>query len=150
MADVKLTSKTALTTAPEYNDLVMLVDVSDSTGDANGTSKKQTVVDFLKHDIRSISGTTDTLVITDANAFIKCANTGGGLTITVPPNSSVAFEIGTTIKFWRNSTQTVTFATGAGVAFGSKGSALDISPRYGVATILKIATNGWLISGDLA
>tara|TARA_R110002020_G_scaffold183360_8_gene379672 strand:- start:2108 stop:2494 length:387 start_codon:yes stop_codon:yes gene_type:complete len=128
----------------------MVVDVSDSTGDANGTSKRQTVVDFLKNDLRVISGTTDTLVITDANAFIKCNNTGGSLTITVPPNSSVGFEIGSTIKFWRNHTNTVTFAAGTGVVVASKGSALDISPRYGVVSITKIATNGWLLYGDLA
>tara|TARA_R100000808_G_scaffold23457_2_gene52077 strand:- start:1379 stop:1768 length:390 start_codon:yes stop_codon:yes gene_type:complete len=128
----------------------MIVDTSDTTGDASGTSKRQLVVDFLKHDLRSITGTTDTLVITDANAFIKCNNTGGALTITVPLNSSVAFEIGTKISFWRNHTNTVTFSPASGsVVIASRGGSLTTSVRYSVVHLLKVQANGWLLYGDL-
>lgn len=44
----KLTDKTAKTTTPASGDLVHIVDVSDTTSDAAGTSFKHTIDDFLK------------------------------------------------------------------------------------------------------
>lgn len=44
----RLTDRTALSSPPAGDDLIHLVDVSDSTDNAAGTSKKQEVGDFLR------------------------------------------------------------------------------------------------------
>lgn len=48
MADERLTDQTVKTDKPEGTDLVHLVDVSNTTDHASGTSAQMTVDDFLK------------------------------------------------------------------------------------------------------
>lgn len=44
----RLTDQTELTDAPETNDVVYVVDVSDTTDDPAGSSKKQTLANFAQ------------------------------------------------------------------------------------------------------
>lgn len=55
MAD-RLTDKTALSTAPADGDLIHVVDVSDISANAAGTSKKQTAANFLSRGLTIIQG----------------------------------------------------------------------------------------------
>lgn len=103
----------------------------------------------IKRTIRSISGTSDTLVIGDAGNLVQSTN-GSGTTITVPPNSSVAFEIGTQIDFTQEGAGQVTFAQGDGVTINSSDSKKKINKRYESATLIKTATNTWTLIGSLA
>ena len=70
-------------------------------------------------------------------------------TVTVPPNSSVAFPIGTQIDCAQIGAGKVTFAEWAGVTIQSKAWNKAISAQYVGATLKKIGTDTWLLLGDL-
>ena len=69
--------------------------------------------------------------------------------ITIPPNSSKAFPLGTRFDVIRLNTGAVTFVQGSGVTILSKNSSKSISSRWSGATIIKTDTNTWVLIGDL-
>ena len=75
-------------------------------------------------------------------------NNAAAQTVTVPPNSSVAFPIGTQIDCSQLGAGKVTFAQWAGVTIQSKGGNKAISAQYVGATLKKIGTDTWLLLGD--
>ena len=95
------------------------------------------------------TGTTYTLVLTDANKFITLSN-ASATTLTVPPNSSVAFETGDQVNLMQLGAGQVTIAAGSGVTIRSAGSKLKTNAQYAVATLVKIDTNTWVAVGNLA
>jgi hypothetical protein len=92
--------------------------------------------------------TSQVLVMDHWNAAIGM-NAAGATTITVPPNSSVAFPVGTIIEVTRLGAGTVTFVAGAGVTLRSRGGLLGIGPQYGTVRLRKRATDEWVLTGDL-
>jgi hypothetical protein len=98
--------------------------------------------------INAQTGTTYTLVLTDNGKFIKCTN-AASITLTVPPNSSVAFPIGAEISVMQNGAGAITFAQGSGVTIRSKDTNLTTNGQYVVVALKKLATNEWVLAGDL-
>lgn len=94
------------------------------------------------------TGTTYTLVLADAGKMVSLAN-AAAITLTVPPNSSVAFPVGTRIDLLQYGAGQVTVAAGAGVTLYSRAARLKIAGQYGGATLWKKATDTWLLLGDL-
>ena len=78
------------------------------------------------------------------------ANSSGTITLTVPLNSAVPFPIGTEIEVVRYGTGAVTFAFTGGVSILSADSKLSISTRYASASLVKTATDTWLLIGALS
>ena len=116
------------------------------------TSAVQTQVDAKTSKLISLNtqtGTTYTLVLGDADKLVEMDNAAAN-TLTVPPNSSVAFSTGTQIIVVQKGAGTTTIAAGSGVTLLSKDSALGIGGQYGAATCIKIATDTWYVIGDLA
>lgn len=70
--------------------------------------------------------------------------------ITVPPNSSEPFQIGSRVDFMMNGTVAgqAQFVEGAGVTIYSKGGK-KTNGLYTVVSIEKIGTNEWVLVGDL-
>lgn len=95
------------------------------------------------------TGTTYTLVLTDAGKMVTCSN-ASAITLTVPPNADVAFPTNTRIDLLQYGAGQVTVAAGSGVTIYSKGSALKLSAQYAGATLWKKATNTWVLVGDIA
>lgn len=99
--------------------------------------------------IRDITGTTDTLVLTDRGKLIRSTN-ASATTITVPPQASVVWLDRTRIDFlWYGAGQP-TFAAGAGVTLRSEDSKLKIARRYGAVSLIRLASNEWALIGNLA
>lgn len=98
--------------------------------------------------INAQTGTTYTAVLTDDGKLVTCDN-GSAITFTIPTNASVAFGIGTQINIMQLGAGQVTIA-GAGVTFRSNGSKLKTNGQYAVATCCKIATDTWVVVGNLA
>ena len=97
------------------------VAVTGSLGVGSGIFANGPVVELRSENLR----TTDyTLALADRNKVVAMNNTSAGATITVPPNSSVAFPIGSIVYLHRvtSSTQTVTLAAGAGVTLSRVGT----------------------------
>lgn len=97
---------------------------------------------------QNISTVDYTPVIADADKIVEI-NKATAAIVTVPPNASVAFPIGTVIEFIQLGAGQVTFAPGAGVTIRSPGSNLKLSGLYSGASLRKRATDEWVLSGDM-
>ena len=88
-----------------------------------------------------------TFALGDANSF-QVSSSAGAVTWTVPPNSSVAFEVGTAIQIFQSGTGQVTVTPGTGVTLRSP-NGTKVSQQYGVACIVKVAADEWALYGDV-
>lgn len=89
-----------------------------------------------------------TLALADESNLMQVSS-ASSVVVTVPPNSSVAFAIGTQIVVARYGTGSVTFSPGSGVTIRSANSGLEIADQYGMAVVIKIGTNEWLLGGNI-
>jgi hypothetical protein len=87
--------------------------------------------------------------LTDDGKLITADN-AAAIALTIPPNSSVAFGIGTQINIMQLGAGQVTITAGAGVTLRSAGSKLKTNAQYAVATCCKIATDTWVVVGNLS
>jgi hypothetical protein len=97
--------------------------------------------------INAQTGATYTTVLGDANKLVTLSN-GSAVTVTIPPNSSVAYPVGTKIDFAQTGAGQVTVAAGSGVTVNATPS-LVFRAQYSAATCIKTATDTWLLVGDL-
>ena len=118
MADTKITALTALTAADPANDVIPIVDVSDTTMAASGTTKKISVNNIL-----GASGTA-----TLASATITGAATVGttlgvtGASTLASVGVTGAATVGTTLVVGTNAT-----LTNGNVIIGTSGKGIDFS-----------------------
>ena len=94
------------------------------------------------------TSTAYTLVLGDQSNLVACAN-GSAIVLTVPPNSSVAFPVGTEIAVIQGAAGQVTITAGAGVGLYAADSELKTRVIYSAAYLYKSATDSWLVAGDL-
>jgi hypothetical protein len=99
--------------------------------------------------IDTVSGTTYTLVLGDAS-MTKKFTSSSAITVTVPTNVSVAFPTGSEIYFLQYGTGQITFAGAGGVTIRSDDGRLKIKSQYSSASLLKLDTNEWVLTGNLA
>jgi hypothetical protein len=99
--------------------------------------------------INAQTGTTYTTVLADDGKLITCSN-ASAIALTIPPNSSVAYGIGTQINIAQLLAGQVTITAGAGVTLNSAGAKLKLSAQYAVATCVKTDTNTWFVVGNLS
>ena len=96
------------------------------------------------------SGSTYTFVLGDAGTVVESTGASAA-TFTIPPNSSVAFPVGTLIEIFQDGAGQVTIAAGAGVTLRYDG---NFSPatnaQYATVGLRQRAANEWVLSGDLA
>jgi hypothetical protein len=95
------------------------------------------------------TGTTYTTVLADDGKLITCDN-GSPIALTIPPSSSVNYGIGTQINVMQLGAGQVTITAGVGVTLRSAGTRLKTNGHYAVATCCKIATDTWVVIGNLA
>lgn len=96
----------------------------------------------------SVTTTTHTLTLANYNTTIVHTNASDS-TITVPPNSSVAFPINTQIDIVQNWAGKVTLAQWAGVTINSKWWNKSLAAQYTWATLKKVWTDTWILFGEL-
>ena len=89
-----------------------------------------------------------TLVAADRGKMVEM-NVASGNTLTVPLNSSVAFPVGTKIDILQVGAGQVTVAGTAGVTVNAT-PGLKIRAQWGSATLIKRATDTWVLVGDLS
>ncbi|UVO19605.1 hypothetical protein [Stutzerimonas stutzeri] len=91
------------------------------------------------------TATSRTLALTDAWNLLRPATTSA-ITLTVPTNAAVAFEIGTEITIRSVGNITLAFASGV-VLEPQSGGTLNMTARMTV-TLKKVATNEWIVVGQ--
>lgn len=89
-----------------------------------------------------------TLLLTDASKLVGISN-AGSVNLTIPPNSSVAFPVGTQILLRQVGAGQITIVAGAGVTINSRGAAFKLAGQWAYATLIKVATDTWDVSGDV-
>lgn len=93
------------------------------------------------------TGTTYTLELSDKNGVVEMSNASAN-TLTVPPNSSVAFDVGDQVVVAQAAAGQTTIAQGSGVTIKNAGG-LKIAAQEGMATLIKTGTDTWRIEGRL-
>lgn len=94
------------------------------------------------------TGTTYTLALSDRGKVIEL-NNASAITLTVPTNASVAFPTGTRIDLIQTGAGQVTISPSGGVTVNAKGSANKITGQWSGATLIKRATDTWVLIGDV-
>jgi hypothetical protein len=98
--------------------------------------------------VRQQSGTSYTLQLTDAGAYIQTTSTTA-VTITIPLQSSVTWAADTEIYFEQNNTGQITIAGASGVTINSS-ETLKTFARYSVIAAKRVASNVWTLTGERA
>lgn len=112
---------------------------------ANG----QISLDVFKLTIKKNTNTAWTLALANINSHIQAANFSA-ITITVPPNSSVAFPVGCKIFIEQNGTGAITMSPGSGVTLNAANNYLSTSTQYEVLELVKMDTDVWTVTGGTA
>lgn len=95
-------------------------------------------------DTVSVTGTTKTLSLTDANTIQECSNASAQL-ITVPLNSSVAFPTGTEIHYEQHGAGSLAIIGASGVSInGVDTGTVTLGEQYNGMRTRKIATDSWI------
>ena len=89
-----------------------------------------------------------TLVLGDAQDVVEM-NVATANTLTVPPNSSVAFPVGTSITVLQTGAGQTTITAGAGVTINAT-PGLKLRTQWSLAVLIKRATDTWVVAGDVS
>ena len=99
---------------------------------------------------QNAQNTSYTLTLTDSGKHIYSQNTATQV-LTIPTNANVAFNVGTMVSIVLQGSGNVTVSPFSGVTLylaGNSTSASRTISTYGMATLLKVATNTWFINGS--
>jgi hypothetical protein len=100
-------------------------------------------------DVPQIGASNTTLAATDGGKHYY-STTAGNLTLTIPNNSTTAFETGTAISIVVQAAGNVLVNAASGVTLymaGNSTSGNRTVGTYGMATLLKVASDTWFING---
>jgi len=179
MANKKLSSLDALGATPAVSDILAITDVSDTTGSAQGTTKKVTVANLVAAaPVQSVAGRTGTVTV-DAGDLTD-GDFGGtailGFDATLNDQTGTAYTLlagdnGKVVVLNNGSAITVTVPSGLGAGFNcsfvqkgagqvsfsassttinNRQSHTKINAQYGVASIVAYAADTFVLAGDTA
>jgi hypothetical protein len=112
---------------------------------ADGTQTKAGVPSLTAFTEKTASYTLDTL---DHKDNIVEMNSSSPVTFTIPANDTLAWPVGTSMDIFATGTGAVTIAGADGVTVNAT-PGLVLRTQWSSATILKRATNSWVVYGDL-
>lgn len=92
------------------------------------------------------SATSYTLSLSDRDKIVEL-NNSASITLTVPPNSSIAFPVGSSVTILQTGTGQVTVVGGSGVTVNAN-PGLKLSGQWAAATLVKRATDTWILLGN--
>ena len=97
------------------------------------------------------AGTSLTLDVNDTGKALVFSSSSP-VTVTIPADSTYEFEIGQTFLIVQEGTGTVSVTGAVGVTLSglSVSAPVDIAGQYGVATLMKIDDDEWVIFGNIA
>lgn len=89
-----------------------------------------------------------TLVLGDKAKIVEMSVSSAN-NLTVPPNSSVAFPVGSQINILQTGTGQTTVVAGSGVTVNAT-PGLKLRAQWSYATLIKRATDTWVLVGDIS
>lgn len=99
--------------------------------------------------VNAQTGTSYTLVAADAGNAVEMNNAAAN-TLTIPPNSSVAFGVGTTILVRQMGAGQTTLVAGSGVTIRNPHATLKTFKQYASVALHKRGLDEWCVEGNLA
>jgi hypothetical protein len=96
--------------------------------------------------INAQTGTSYTLAVGDVGKLVTCSN-ASGITVTIPAST---FAIGDQINIMQLGAGQITFSPAATVTMKSSGTKTKTFGQYAVATLINIASNDWVLVGNIA
>lgn len=127
-----------------------LLGTSFVDGQAPGAIRPQQVRDFVVSSM-VLNGGLQTAnyvaALTDGGAAILM-NAAGAVSVTIPANATVAFYGGTILQIVQYGAGQVTISAAVGVTLRTS-SSLTTRAQYSVASVWKVGTDEWIVSGDL-
>jgi hypothetical protein len=107
----------------------------------------------MPQNLQATSGTfAYTFAASDAGKHIYATGTPTSVTFTIPANSAVAFEIGTTFVVMNDlgaaTNISIAITTDTLQLAGTGTTGTRTLARYGVASITKVTSTKWIISGN--
>jgi hypothetical protein len=134
-------------------DTAITADLSTAQTLTNKTLTTPTLTSpLINLGINAQTGTTYTTVLADNGKLVTLSN-ASGITLTIPPNSSVTYPVGAQLNLAQLGAGQVTFAGGSGVTIVSTGataSAPKLRAQYSSATAVQTSTDNWLVIGDIS
>ena len=130
------------------NDCVLATITEGTNIDVTNAAGSVTI-ETTKTELNTQTGTTYTLVLGDRGKTITLDN-AASITLTVPPNASVALPVGTVISLAQLGAGQVSVAEGAAVTIRSIDSDKKLSAQYAMAALTKILSDTWLLAGSLS
>lgn len=134
-------------------DTAITADLSTAQTFTNKTLTTPTLTSpLINLGINAQTGTTYTTVLADNGKLVTLSN-ASAITLTIPPNSSVAYPVGAQLNLAQLGAGQVTFAQGSGVTIVSTGataSAPKLRAQYSTATAVQTSTDNWLVMGDIS
>ena len=127
-----------------------VVTSNNTTGDVlywNGSSWTNTPVGNIPVRTSSVSGTSYSFVLADNGKNVEFTN-ANAVAVTVPTNASVEFPVGTQITIVQVGAGQVTIQGDTGVTVNATPGS-KLRAQWSVGTLVKRATNTWLLYGDL-
>lgn len=92
------------------------------------------------------TGTTYTFVLADTSKVIT-SNNASAVTFTIPPQSSVAWATGASLRVANYGAGAITFAGGVGVTVTNTATTV---PQYGEATLVRTGSDAWTVVAVVA
>lgn len=135
---------------PAFDDLTDVTITSATTNDVifyNGTSWVNRYVNAIPTIINAQTGTSYTLVSSDAGDVVEI-NNASAITLTVPTNASAPIPVGTQITILQTGAGQITVSGAVGVTLNST-PGNKLRAQWSSATLLKRATDTWVLIGDL-
>lgn len=93
-----------------------------------------------------VTAATYTAVLEDRGQLLEFQN-AGGTTVTIPPNSSVAFSLGDVLEIISSSSATVQIVGDTGVTIEATGGITSLTSAWQKAQLVKRETDNWVLTG---
>jgi hypothetical protein len=130
--------------------------------DTSGSDSRYTAFDKAKSNFAELYGMVGTVgsaaistktgaytfALVDVGTVVE-GNSASSLDFTVPPNSSVAFAVGSVLEVRQIGAGQVTIVPGSGVTLRTP-SSLTTRTAWSSVSLHKRATNEWVVAGDTA
>lgn len=95
------------------------------------------------------TGTTYTLALADASKMVAMSN-ASAITLTVPANATVPFDLNTVITVMQKGAGVVTVSPAGGVTVNNRQAHTGTADQWAILSLIKIGTDEWLMTGDTA
>lgn len=154
--DLGASNKFKLTTAGDLT-------LAGSATFVNATASGSITADTVHNKAYVVTKSADYTITTSDknNTIFRCTKTGSAQSITIPTNAAQAIPVGAQFSVQSATTQSVIISGVSGTvimestntypnAFGGGYDWCVLREQYSVATIIKVATNTWMVFGDLA